>query len=193
MKFDLNTILIIAVVVLGFLYLRGCNPTTGGDGQEIDLTPDTLYLPGKVDTITIEKKVYITKWMKPDTVKVLISPDGLDTFNVYNTRIEDSLVTGSIISKVKGELISSKLEYTPLFPKYITRVDTFKITKPTPVHKPKWGLYVGGIVGGNSTSFSLEPTVLIKTNKNLQFSAGYGLVNKTYNIGLYTKINNPFR
>ena len=194
MKFNTNTILIIAVVVLGFLYLRSCNKTINGDGQETDLTPDTLYIPGTTDTIELERKVYITKWLKPELeVGTIIDSLTNDTISLYKTEIDDSLLTGTITSKVKGELLSSSLSYSPKFPKYIFRTDTLQITQPVAVNKPKWGLYVGAIVGGNATSFTLEPTVLVKTNKNLQFSAGYGLINKTYNIGLYTKINNPFK
>lgn len=194
MKINTNTVLIIIVVVLGFLYLRSCNPTVSGDGQDIDLTPDTLYLPGTIDTIETERITREIKWLKPDSEYVTIHDTIYgDSVNIFTTLYSDSLIEGEILTITTGEVLSTDLKYTPKFPKYITRIDTVKITKPVAVDKPKWGLYAGAIAGGNATSFSLEPTLLIKTNKNLQFSAGYGLINKTYNIGVYTKINNPFK
>jgi hypothetical protein len=194
MQNNTNTILLIIIAILGFLYLRSCNSTPGHNGQGVaDLTPDTLYIQGKTDTLELEKKIYITKWLKPDSIEIIVDSITNDTTNIFRTEVADSLLTGTITSKVRGQLISSSFSYTPLFPKYITRVDSFNITKPVPVHVPKWGVYAGGIIGGNANSFTLEPTILIKTNKNLQFSVGYGLINKTYNVGLYTKINNPFK
>ena len=193
-KLNPTVLLIIAVVVLSFLYLRSCNPTPIPN-PDIDTTPDSTYIKGVVhDTVTFDSISYEIKWLKPEKEYITVH-DTLygDSVNVFETVYNDSLIEGSILTICTGEVLSTDLKYTPKFPKYITSVDTLRIVQPKVVIKEKWALYAGAIMGGNATSFSLEPSLLVKTNKNLQFSLGYGLINKTYNVGVYTKINNPFK
>jgi hypothetical protein len=178
--------------------MRSCNKVSISENELNDsLRIDTVYKQGNRDTVRFDSIVYLIKWKTPDTIIdteiVHDSINGSDTLRTYATSFSDSLINGTITCKVKGVLLNTKLDYKPLFPKYITQVDTIKITKPTPVYKQKWGLYAGGIIGGSLDRFSLQPALLIKTNKDLQFSLGYELIGKTYNVGVFTKIKNPFK
>jgi len=194
MKINTNILLWIAVVVLAMLYLRSCNDSLHDDPVVLTKT-DSLYIKGKPDTVfhvdTLVKIEYLTSTVV-ETIHDTITGDSIF---VYNTPFSDSLIEGTITNKVKGLILSTNFEYTPKFPKYITRVDTLQISDSTTVtiKKNKWALYVGGIASGNATSFEFSPTITLKTNKSLQFTAGYGLINKTYNIGVHTVIPNPFK
>jgi hypothetical protein len=184
MKKDIISSLII--IILGFIVLRQCSGT--GTGSDVAPKIDSIYLPGTIDTVLFEVEKVVYKYLKPDTFKQVIDLTTGDTSMLYETNIDDSLITAKIVSNVKGTLLSTNFNYTPKFPKFITRVDTLKITIPYEVPKERWGVYAGAIIGGNATVFNLQPTVLVKTDKNLQVSAGYDLIHKTYNVGVYTKL-----
>lgn len=190
-------ILALCLAVVAILYLRQCESIkNGGTTTEIVTEIDTLYKEGRIDTVYYPKVKVVTKWLKPDTVhdiEYVTAPDGsIDTINTFVTNYSDSAIDASITSKVNGVLLDTKLEYLKKFPKFIHKVDTLVIDKQTTITKQRWGLYAGGIVGGNKEAFTFQPCLLLKTNKSLQFSAGYEIVNKTYNFGVYTKIPSPF-
>lgn len=188
----LEAILCGVILVLMVLFLRTC---TNSPVLEQDLTPKIEYKKGKPDTLYFPDTVFSIKELKPNpvySIRVDTVFKKIDTSYVYETPYADSLISGTIFSNVKGQLLSSQLKYTPKFPRFITRVDTLRIKEPVPVVKQKWSVYIGGIVGGNLTSFNVQPAVLIKTDRSLQFSLGYGIIDKSYNIGIFTEINNPF-
>ena len=193
--------MMLAIFILSFIVLRSCNEdkviVDNVSDRELP-PPDTVRIVGK--DIPVPFPVEVIKWKerKPDSIaKVDFVPNletgSVDTVKTYLTEFKDTLISGTITSKVIGTLVSSSFKFKPLFPQTILRVDTFQIKKPTAVYKERWGLYVGGIVGGSLDRFSLQPAILVKTNNNLQFSLGYELIGKTYNVGMFTKINNPFK
>jgi len=183
-------ILLLIIAVLGFILLRKCNGPTGTE-YDIDLTPDTTYIQGPTDTVLFHDTVFRYKYLTNTIVDVVHDTITGDTIRTYDTPVVDSLLEGKITTKVKGLILSTNFEYKPKFPKFITRTDTLKITEPVVVPKEKWGVYLGAELGGNATMFRLQPTLLVKTNKKLQFSAGYDIINKTYNVGAYTKLTWP--
>jgi len=194
MNSKLNIILSIALVVLGILYFKSCEQSLHVEPVVLTKT-DSLYIKGDEVLVPFEVIKWKTKWLKPDAVETFVDSSTNDTINIFNTEIDDSLLTATITSKVKGELLSSSLSYSPKFPKYIYRVDTLQINDSTTIEvdKPKYGLYFGGIATGNQTSFEFSPTLSLKTNKNTHFTLGYGLMNKTYSIGVLVPIPNPFK
>ncbi len=200
MNISVNVLLWIALVVLGVLYFKSCNKKTQNSLHENPVVLnkiDTVYMKGKTDTVVFTKVKWKTKWLKPNIKDVIVDTTTNDTTHVYKTEVDDSLLTATITSKVKGELLSSKLVYTPKYPQYITRVDTLQISDSTIVapqcSKDRWGLLFGGVATGNATSFEFTPTLTLKTNKSMYFSVGYGIINKTYSIGVHTAIPNPFK
>ena len=183
-------ILLLTITVLAFILLRQCNSTTG-TVDPIDLTPDTTYIQGPTDTVLFHDTVFEYKYLTSTITDVIHDTITGDTVRTYSTPVTDSLLEGKITTKVKGLILSTDFSYKPKFPKFITRTDTLKITEPVVVPKEKWGVYVGAELGGNATMFRLQPTLLVKTNKTLQFSVGYDLIHKTYNVGAYTKLKWP--
>ena len=190
-----NILIYIVLAVVLILYLRSCNGRSIATDPEIEIKVDSVYIKdANPDTVFVERVVNEIKWLKPDKEYITeYDTVYMDSVNVFNTTYSDSLIEGSIITKSTGKVLSTDLIYTPKFPKYITIVDTLRIDSTTTITKSKWGLYAGVIIGGNETQFNIAPSVLLKTNKGLQFSAGYGLIDKTYNFGIFTVIKNPFK
>lgn len=182
------------IAVLCFILFRQCNK--GPEvikGDEIIKT-DTLrvYIPGKPDTVEIERTKIVYKDRAPEVITSTIDTATGDTIKNYLTEFSDSLIDATITSKVKGSLISTDFSFVPKFPKYITRVDTFKQSIETIKARNNYGLYVGAVLSGSSERFGVIPSVMLKTPKKLYFTAGYDLINKTYNVGAFTAVNWPF-
>ena len=182
----------IALAVITILYLRSCN-----DPSKIEVKTITkvnrVLIPGKTDTVVFRDTVVEYKYLTSTVIDSRVDTFTNDTVHTYRTVKEDSLLKAVIFSEVAGSLKNISFSYTPKFPKYITRVDTMRIDSTTTITKQKWGLYAGAVVGGNTNKFTVAPSLILKTNKGLQFSAGYELIDKTYNFGIFTVINNPFK
>jgi hypothetical protein len=195
MKLNANTILWIALIVLAILYLRSCDQEGSTETQYVTVS-DTTYIQGKSDTVFLVDTLVKYKYLTSTVIETITDTISGDTIRTYQTEVDDSLLTAEIKSLVKGELINVSFNYRPKFPQYITRVDTVQIEDSTIVtphqSSDRWGLLFGGVAGGNATSFEISPTLMLKTPKGMQFSVGYGVINKTYNIGVFTKIPNPF-
>ena len=149
------------------------------------------------DTVTtVSRTVDTIKFI--DTVKYYVKVevptpffDTISNLNIYTAGIEDSLIIGSITSKVDGVLVNQDFEYTPKFPKYIIITDTVtnNITETiTKVLPKKRELYMGLYAGGNTTTFNLMPVLSFKDKKDRMFSYGYNVIDNTHNVGFQTKI-----
>lgn len=172
------------ITVLAFLLLRGCNNGTGTGKETVIIKTDTLreYIKGEPDTVTVE----IIR-----TVKEVIPAEVItinDSVKEFKTNFSDSLAELVVTSRVKGELLASDLYFKPLYPKYITRVDTFKESVVTEIERKRWSLSAGAVFSVGAERYGLTPTLLIGTKKSLSISLGYDLINKTYNAGVYSKI-----
>lgn len=194
-KHTFNTALYLVIIVLAILYFRSCDKQGSGEVQTITIS-DTTYIEGKSDTVFLVDTLIKYKYLTSTIIETITDTTSGDTIHTYQTQVDDSLLTAEIKSLVKGELINVSLNYRPKFPQYITRVDTVQIEDSTIVlphqSSDRWGVLFGGVAGGNATSFEVIPTLMLKTPKSMQLSFGYGLINKTYNIGVYVKIPNPF-
>jgi len=181
-------ILFAIIAVLSFLLLRGCNKDTPKPGEITIVKTDTIreYLKGESDTVffSVEKIVYKTL----PSAQISITQDSVKTFK---TTVNDSLINGVITTKLKGSLQGVSFSYVPKFPKYITRVDTFKQSIKTEIERPRWSLSAGAVLGGNGVTFSVAPSVVVNTPKGTAISLGYDLLNKSYYIGAFVKIKRP--
>lgn len=186
----------IALIVLSILYFRSCNKDIPIEIKTVTVS-DTTYVKGESDTVFLSDTIIKYKYLTSTITEVIHDTISGDTINKYTTPIEDSLLTATITSSVKGELLNTSFSYKPKFPQYITRVDTLQISDSTIVvpqcSKDRWGLLFGGVATGNATSFEFSPTITLKNNKSTYFSLGYGIMNKTYSIGVHTAIPNPFK
>lgn len=179
---------VILVLILWIIFLKECNtpkpcpePTPAGTTVEHITTYDTILFHD-----TIKKIIHIP--VAPP-VSEIPNPNG-DTTRVYNLAYEDSLIKGSIQSKVDGVLVDQKLIYTPKFPKYIIRTDSIKIkeTFRDTINQAKFRILVGGRVGGNLSQFNAAAGLGIKTKKDNIYTLDYDFVHKTVNFNLYAPI-----
>ena len=178
-------------VLLMLLLLRTCSTeitTDDSEGTTITTVQDSIvYIPGRADTIYIPgSTVYIKNIQPSEEVK-----KAGDT-SIYKTEIQDSILTGTIVSKVKGVLINTDFTYTPKFIQQILRVDTIIDYKTTLIEKTtilnRLEVSVGAQLGAGPTSVVFQPSILIRTPKNLSVLGGYDLINNTYNIGVFQRI-----
>jgi hypothetical protein len=146
---------------------------------------DTVFTPSEpiVKYVEIPKPVRV---YKSDTTKVAdkTTPDSL-VYNKYTKDISDSLITGTIVSMVDGDLKSVELTYTPKFPKYITEKITNTEIVETKVDKTT--LAVGVMLPITDVEFS--PNILLSlSHKRFIYQVGYNPLNKSPNVGVSYKL-----
>lgn len=192
---NLNHILMLALFIVSFLLFRQCGSTDDAlkraeSAEEIVQTDTVTYvLPGTTDTIHDT----ITKWypkMVPYYAGDTTTADG-DSVSLYVTTVEDSLISGKFTSSVQGKVLFSDFKYKAKFPKYILKTDTIvnDITAKSVIVKDPLELYVGGVVGGSTTRFELQPAVLLRIpKKKLVIGYGYDVIQKTHNVHMYTRL-----
>jgi hypothetical protein len=186
---------LVIIGVLGFFLLRSCNIKEGPikNSSEVIISVDTIktIIKGAPDTVflQVEKIFYKDKEPKKIAEELDTTPEGLiDTVKTYLTEFSDSLIDATIKSKVKGLLLSTELNFTPKFPRYITRTDTVKEKIETIKARNNYELSVGAVLGGSSERFSFAPSLMLKTKKPFYLSLGYDIINKTYYLGGYAPI-----
>ncbi len=187
-----SNLLLTGVFVVILLLMHFCNgPTIQNNGTFIEskVEIDTIFVKGISDTIhfhdTVPKYVYVEV-----TTPVF---DTVRNINIYDNSYEDSLIDGWIHSEVDGTLLWQNITYTPKFPKYITRVDTLRITKDSTTtitirEEVKRKIYAGFELGGNANSFTASPTISLLDKRDNEFSYRYDIINKTHNIGFRKKL-----
>ncbi|BAQ92507.1 hypothetical protein [uncultured Mediterranean phage uvMED] len=181
------------IAVLFFMLLiifRGCGKDSAPQPLEIVKTEEVkIYIKGKSDTITIIRDSVVYKQLPADTVIVTVDKSG-DSIFMSRRVIKDSLIDAVVDVKAAAPVKSIDFRYTPLFPKYIYRVDTVKVKHTDTVKKqPKRVFYAGGIAKAGINGAGLAPSVLYKTKKENIFSGGYDLVNRTYEIGAFIPLS----
>jgi hypothetical protein len=186
------TYIVIAGLLIYILLLQECGGPKkhiGGNGGTIDtlqhitdtirishidtikLPADTHYVHVPINTPSI---LYDTIYIQGERI--------VDTTNLYTNTYEDSLLSGTIVSKVDGTLVDQNFTYVPKFPKYIVKTDTVTINNTTVIEKKKTKLFIGAELGGNQTFFNVSPIIDIQTKKGYMYGYRYGLVDKTHNI-----------
>ena len=196
MKLDPKWI-VIAGLLLYILFLQECG-TGNNNGSVIEsevttIQTDTIYKT-KIDTVrfveTVERIVEV-EIVKP--VKVEIEDDVWDELNIneYNNPYSDSLIDGTIYTRVNGALLEQSLSYIPKFPQYILQIDTVIVnTMATTVQtlKPPFTLDVGAEIGGNREMFNFSPKVGFTSKNGFSYSYRYGVLDKTHSVGIMYKL-----
>tara|TARA_R110000796_G_scaffold105289_5_gene215291 strand:- start:10482 stop:11183 length:702 start_codon:yes stop_codon:yes gene_type:complete len=159
----ISVIMVIIIVLFLFkdwLRTKIITSLGGYTKQETSITIDSTYVIGKVDTLAVFNKyiktkgiiinpkttvIYKYRYTSPDTkIKVVI-----DSVKVFNVKVKDSVIDGNIqvVNNSVGELVSVDLEYIPLIPKLLRRIDTvYKTTKITEIlsnERAKIGIGIG--------------------------------------------------
>jgi len=180
------TVSLVLAIILGIFIgstFKGCNST-----DPCTVTTDTMTVTKtRIDTVLLERKPTITKGgkIKIDTTKPL-STQPCDT-TYFTQEYKDTLIEGTLSAVVKGELLSTELNYTPKFPKYIFRTDSVFTTITNTVtkteYKQPFGLVLGGGFGASPLGdFTVMPHVGIQLKQHLNFIYGYNITNQSHVI-----------
>jgi len=180
------TVSLVLAIILGIFIgstFKGCNST-----DPCTVTTDTVTVTKtRIDTVFLERKPTITKGgkIKIDTTKPL-STQPCDT-TYFTQEYKDTLIEGTLSAVVKGELLSTELNYTPKFPKYIFRTDSVFTTITNTVtkteYKQPFGLVLGGGFGVSPLGdFTVMPHVGIQLKQHLNFIYGYNITNQSHVI-----------
>ncbi len=195
MKLDPKWI-VIGLLIAYILFLQECGSPKGGSVIETEVTTvqtDTIYKT-RIDTVkfveTVERIVEV-EIVKP--VKVELPDDVWDEFNIneYNNPYSDSLIDGTIYTRVDGKLLDQNLSYTPKFPQYIIKIDTVMVntvSSTVKTLKPPFTLDLGAEIGGNRDMFNFSPKIGFTSKSGFSYSYRYGILNKTHNVGIMYKI-----
>jgi len=179
--------LIIIGLVLYVIFLQQCSGTKKDcPDATVTTVTTTALIAGISDTVFIEvdKPIYIKVPIPISTTVTVPTPEGDKVVNEYSSEICDSLITGTITSRVDGVLVSQDFHYTPLFPKYINRVDTFIVDRTNTIVKQKNYIGIGAELGGSSTAVNVSPKISFVHKKGYIYSYRYGLLDKTHNFSI---------
>jgi len=192
MKISIENIkwLTIIGLILYIVFLQQCSGPSVNNGTVVSSSTDTIRI-SHTDTIRFTDTIprYVSIYIpKPVPITEPTTPE--DTINLYTTIVKDSLIDGTISSKVKGELLEQSFKYIPLFPKYIIKSDSIIVNNTQVIEqKAKTYLLLGGEVGGNLQAFNVSPVVTLATKKGYNYSYRYGILDKTHNIGITVKLS----
>ena len=192
MRWNISNIKSLTIVglIIYIILLQECRKGSFNTTQVISDTSHTTI----IDTIPFNDTVFhrisikipekITSYDTVEVQKIVeIVRDSSDTsIYTYLQTIEDSLIEGTLETKVKGKLLSNDLNYKAKFPQYIHRIDTVKIS--TTIEKVRLKVYVGAELGGSIGQFNISPMVIVSSGKGFNYNYRYGVIDKTHNIGV---------
>jgi hypothetical protein len=182
-----NILIAVGLLIL-LIFMRDCS---NSPEQVIVKTTDTLTVT-HIDTLwqrdTIENIIVIHK---PDTIYV---DSANRTISVYNESITDTMIEGTVTAEVEGTLVGLKLNYVPLFPKYINRIDSIIVTNTEKIYPEfKSKVFLGGSLGGGINNFQLSPMIAIKNKNDLLMYYQYDIISGSHFIGMAAALKNPFK
>lgn len=168
-------------VILGIIayivYMHSCSEL---NCPPITSTSDTQVVT-VIDTIPFVQKPTTTQGSKPVAVGTGVPADPevtatskCDSIFEYAQEYNDSLIEGTLNAKVKGELLSSSLTYTPKFPKYIIKTETITITNNNTIEVPGPRPY--GLILGGGVNVAHNQTFGATIDIGAQFKQGFDVI-----------------
>lgn len=139
----------------------------------------------KIDTVYIEKTVYVELPVPPpDTVYI----NDEETLR-YTTEHVDSLLRATITTWSKGEIVKQDFDYTPLFPKYITRTDSIFVDKTTTITRTRYpsGIFIGAETSLMGDQIDLSPKVQW-VRRDFAIGYRYGINTNSHNLSVMIKL-----
>lgn len=199
MKSFFNNIqsLIILILIIVILLMRACD----GGGNQIDIDEDTKIIQVdtifKVDTIEVEKEVYIPKWKtkvinKVDTVEKLIIQE-VDTAKILEDYYSsyayiDTLTFDTLGYAVVNDTISENSilnrQYTYKINKYTNEIEVVRL-----IDQREYYIGLGSRVNGRLINY-MGVEGLVRSKKGNAIMLGVGLNENqelTYGGGIYWK------
>ena len=195
--FDNIQSLIILILIIIILLMRACD----GGGNQIDIDEDTKIIKVdtivKVDTVEVEKEIYIPKWKtkvvtKVDTVEKLV-PQDVDTLKILKDYYElyayqDTLTFDTLgYAVVKDTITENSIlnrQYTYKINKYTNEIEIVRLIDQTEFY-----IGVGSRVNGRLINY-MGVEGLMRNKKGNTFMLGVGLNEDqefTYGGGIYWK------
>jgi hypothetical protein len=190
MKLSLENIkwLTIGGLIVYIIFLQQCN---GGNSPCPDPIISTVTKT-VTHTDTVEIHDTVPKYIKVDipVPTPIPNPDteAIDSIFKYESIVEDSMLSGVIVSNVNGVLVSQDFTYTTKFPKYIKTHTIDSVTTTVTVEEAKNYLSIGGEIGGSQTSFNISPRISFYTKKGFTYSYRYGIIDRSHNVGISKRI-----
>ena len=171
-------------IILLLFWMATCEKTSSP--KCIEVGSDTTYVT-TVDTVFFTDTVYkvTTEYIPvPDTVYI----DSEISSYEYKVHVEDSLISGDILSQIKtdGTLVHQELIYTPKFPKYINKTDSILITNYLS-EEPKASL-LAGVTIGLRDKLEITPSVGVLTKKKTYIGVGYNIGEQYFSTEIKFKI-----
>lgn len=157
--------------------------------KEVEIQIDTQYVKGKIDTLEVFNAYVETKGIILNPIPKIeyrykyIDPvnnkqETVDSIKSFNVKINDSLIDGTfhLINNFEGDLVYSKFNYKPKFPKYITSTDTIKTIVTKTITLDNKRALLGAGVGYTTINNLHIPSLSgsYTTKNNTQFIIEYG-------------------
>lgn len=178
-----------AGVIAFLLFIKGCDKPDLK--TEIKTKIDTFYLPGKdkihelpvnVPTpIYIEVPVITEIPSIVDTAKILRD---YFTKNFYN----DSTKNDSVVIYYKAEVTKNILKKMQLSYRFTLPQMVIKESTTITTTKQRQLAFIGVDLTSNRDNLGFYPSIYFDTRKAM-FGAGYDPLNKSFKVGVYTKLN----
>ena len=196
--FDNIQSLIILILIIIILLMRACD---GSGGNKIDIDEDTRIVKVdtvlKVDTVEVEKEIYVPKWKtkvvtKVDTVEKLVLQD-VDTLKILKDyyalyAYQDTLTFDTLgYAVVKDTITENSIlnrQYTYKINKYTNEIEIVRLIDQTEFY-----IGVGSRVNGRLINY-MGVEGLMRSKKGNTFMLGVGLNEDqelTYGGGIYWK------
>lgn len=187
-----NSIQLIIIFILGILVLYKCD-SNSNKGKQIEHYTDTITVTKThIDTSYFDSVITRTE-TEFNYVNVYEFDDSSKVYR-YVTDINDSLISGSIVTGVKVKdtnvtLLAQYIDYKPKFPKYIYRTDSIftTIKDCTIVYENKLHLLLGGNINIGEKP-SLVPTLGLQFKNKTYIEAGYNFFDKSILVGAKFKL-----
>lgn len=193
MNFNLqNSIQLIIIFLLGFVVLYKCEKDPYSEKDTQRYIDTTVFIKTHYDTNYFDS-VRVRTLTKYNHVNIYDQEDSSKVYR-YVTDINDSLISGSIVTGLKIKdtnvtLLAQYIDYTPKFPKYIYRTDSVftTIKDCTIVYDNKLKLLIGGNID-LGTKTTLTPIIGVQLKNKTYIEAGYNFFNKSILVGAKFKL-----
>tara|TARA_R110002126_G_scaffold249043_1_gene391971 strand:- start:3151 stop:3735 length:585 start_codon:yes stop_codon:yes gene_type:complete len=179
--------LVIIGLVAYIILLQQC---TGGIKCPDPIITSTTKTVTHIDTVLVHDTVPKYVQLKiPEPVYIYnYDTSRVDSISRYETIVEDTMLSGVIVSDINGVLINQNFTYTTKFPQYINTYRIDSVITINTIEEARNFLSIGTEVGGNKASFNISPIVSLYTKKGYTYQYRYGIIDKTHNIGLFMRL-----
>ena len=176
------------LIVLGLFISKCPSPRPSNITSEYSSDTTIIYKSDTIkiyDTLIKTIKVYINK---PTIIYLPSDSNSLDSvsINQYITKVNDSIIEGSIYSQVEGILKNQELLYKLKLPlQIIIRDSIFSTINTIHTIRDNRIAFISGIEsGGNINTFDFSLIGGLKLQNDWDILYRYGIISKTHSVGI---------